>query len=100
MVRSPNVHSPRVAVSHSRTEPQLEGVNANKDLAAIYFRDPFLAYAYLGSIPFFVGIYQAIRFLGYAGRDEASSQATNAGRRTSRAEKPRKLRFDIFISLS
>lgn len=54
-------------------EPHLEGVNANADVWTIYFRDPFLAYAYLGSVPFFVGVYQAFRFLGYAGRDEASS---------------------------
>ena len=27
----------------------------------IYLRDPFLAYVYVGSIPFFIGLYQAFR---------------------------------------
>ena len=54
-------------------EPQLEGRNANADLATIYFRDPFLAYAYLGSLPFFFGLYQAFKLLGYVGQGEAFS---------------------------
>ena len=36
-------------------EPQIEGRNAHATLFEIYFKDPFLAYAYIGSIPFFVG---------------------------------------------
>ena len=55
-------------------EPHLEGVNAHAGFWAVY-ADPFVAYAYLGSVPFFVGVYQASQFLGYAGRDEASSSA-------------------------
>ena len=62
-------------------EPHLEGVNANKSFWAVY-ADPFVAVAYLGSVPFFVGLYQAFRFLGYVGRDEASSpHASQALRR-------------------
>jgi hypothetical protein len=56
-------------------EPQLEGRNANADLVTIYFRDPFLAYAYVGSLPFFFGLYQAFKFLGYVGQGQAFSPA-------------------------
>ena len=56
-------------------EPQVEGRNANADLATIYFRDPFLAYAYVGSLPFFFGVYQAFKFLGYVGQGQAFSPA-------------------------
>lgn len=54
-------------------EPHLEGRNADADLATIYLRDPFLAYVYLGSLPFFFGLYQAIRLLGYLGEGQACS---------------------------
>jgi len=53
-------------------EPHVEGVNAHATFFAVYF-DPFIAYAYIGSIPFFVGLYQAFRLLGYIGRDEIFS---------------------------
>src|SRR6187551_2307539 len=56
-------------------EPHLEGRNAHATPFEIYFKDPFLAYAYLASIPFFVALYQAFKVLGDIGRDEASSQA-------------------------
>ena len=55
-------------------EPQLEGRNTNATQFEIYFKDPFLAYIYLASIPFFVGSYQAFKMLGYARRDEIFSQ--------------------------
>ena len=51
-------------------EPHYEGRNAHATLFAIYFKDPFLAYAYIASIPFFVGLYQAFKVLGYAGRNK------------------------------
>ena len=35
-------------------EPQIEGRNAHATQFEIYFKDPFLAFAYLGSVPFFV----------------------------------------------
>lgn len=50
-------------------EPHVEGRNAHATLFAIYFKDPFLAYAYFASIPFFVGLYQAFKVLGYVGRN-------------------------------
>ncbi|WP_121356427.1 DUF2975 domain-containing protein [Flavisolibacter nicotianae] len=54
-------------------EPHLEGRNAHATLFEIYFKDPFLAYAYIGSIPFFVALYQAFRVVGYAGQNKAFS---------------------------
>jgi len=46
-------------------EPIGEGVNAQATtFSDIYLDDPFLAYAYIASIPFFVGLYQAFKFLG------------------------------------
>lgn len=60
-------------------EPHLEGRNVNATLFQIYFNDPFLAYAYLGSIPFFVALFQAFKVLGYAGQNKIFSQpAVNA----------------------
>ena len=46
-------------------EPQIEGVNAHATIFEIYFKDPFLAYAYIASIAFFVALYQAFKLLGY-----------------------------------
>jgi hypothetical protein len=56
-------------------EPRVEGRNVNADLSTIYFRDPFLAYAYLGSLPFFFGLYQAFKLLGYVDQGQAFSPA-------------------------
>jgi DUF2975 family protein len=55
-------------------EPQVEGRNMTATQFEIYFKDPFLAYIYLAFVPFFVGLYQAFRMLGYARRDEIFSQ--------------------------
>src|ERR1700704_5693726 len=55
-------------------EPHLEGRNAHATLFQIYFNDPFLAYAYIASIPFFVALYQAFKVLEYAGQNEVFSQ--------------------------
>ena len=46
-------------------EPHLEGRNALATLFQIYFKDPFLAYVYLGSLPFYAALYQALKVLGY-----------------------------------
>lgn len=56
-------------------EPHLEGRNVNATLFQIYFKDPFLAYAYLASTPFFVVLYKAFTLLGGAKRDETYSPA-------------------------
>jgi hypothetical protein len=47
-------------------EPHLEGRNAHATTFEIYFKDPFLAYAYIASIPFFVALYQAGKAVGYS----------------------------------
>jgi cytochrome bd-type quinol oxidase subunit 2 len=63
-------------------EPHLEGRNAHATPFEIYFKDPFLAYAYVASIPFFAALYQAFKVLGYAGRDKVFSQAAVKALRT------------------
>ena len=55
-------------------EPQVEGRNVHATQFEIYFKDPFLAYIYLAFVPFFVGLYQAVRMLGYARRNEVFSE--------------------------
>ena len=54
-------------------EPQKEGRNVHATQFEIYFKDPFLAYIYLGFVPFFVGLYQCFRLLGYARNNEIFS---------------------------
>src|SRR3954451_20740324 len=54
-------------------EPQVEGVNKHATNFEIYFKDPFLALVYAGSIPFFIGLYQAFKVLGYVGRNNVFS---------------------------
>jgi hypothetical protein len=56
-------------------EPQIEGVNAHATNFEIYFKDPFLAVVYVGSIPFFIALYQAFKVLGYAGQNKVFSHA-------------------------
>ena len=62
-------------------EPHVEGVNAHATLFEMYF-DPFIAYAYIGSIPFFVALYQAFKLLGYIRRNEIFSQRSVRAIRT------------------
>lgn len=60
-------------------EPQVEGRNKNATQFEIYFQDPLLALVYVGSIPFFVALYQAIRALGDVGREQFfSPEVVNA----------------------
>jgi MFS superfamily sulfate permease-like transporter len=64
-------------------EPHMEGVNANATtLYEIYFDDPFLAYAYVSSIAFFIGLYQVFKLLGYAGQNNMFSQSSVRALRT------------------
>ncbi|MCE7915916.1 MAG: DUF2975 domain-containing protein [Nitrosomonas sp. PRO4] len=53
--------------------PQLEGRAATLDLISIYL-DPLIIYAYIGSIPFFVALYQAFNLLGYVDKNKVFSQ--------------------------
>jgi hypothetical protein len=63
-------------------EPHIEGRNAHATLFEMYFKDPFLACVYIGSIPFFVALYQAVKVLGYAGQNKVFSQAAVNALRT------------------
>jgi Protein of unknown function (DUF2975) len=63
-------------------EPHLEGRNAHATLSEIYFKDPFLAYAYIASISFFVALFQAFKLLGYVGQNKVFSQAAVNALRT------------------
>jgi hypothetical protein len=53
--------------------PQTEGRAANLDLMSIYF-DPLIIYIYIGSVPFFIGLYQAIKLLNFIEAINAFSQ--------------------------
>lgn len=55
-------------------EPHIEGRNIQATLFEIYFKDPFLAYAYIASIPFLVALYQAFMLLGYIGQNKVFSR--------------------------
>ena len=57
-------------------EPHVEGRNAHATTFEIYFHDPFLAYAYAGSIPFFLALYRAFRLAGHVRDHGARSQGT------------------------
>ena len=63
-------------------EPHIEGRNAHATLFEIYFKDPFLAYAYIASISFFVALYQSFKVLGYAGQNRVFSEAAVKAMRT------------------
>ena len=52
--------------------PLTEGRATNLDLFSIY-ADPFIIYAYLSSIAFFVALYQAFKLLGYIGQNKLFS---------------------------
>jgi hypothetical protein len=60
-------------------EPHLEGRNAQATPFEIYCKDPFLAYVYVGSIPFFVALYRAFVVCGDIRRKGAYSQFTVVG---------------------
>src|SRR6266436_771386 len=57
-------------------EPHLEGRNVHATLFEIYFKDPFLAYGYVGSTPFFVALYRVFGLFGHVRQDGAFSQVT------------------------
>jgi len=55
-------------------EPHLEGRNAHATPFEIYFKDPFLAYVYLGSTPFFIALYRAFGLFGQVRQNGGFSQ--------------------------
>ena len=54
-------------------EPHIEGRNIHATNFQIYFNDPFLVLIYIGSIPFFVAVYQAFKVLRYVGQNKVFS---------------------------
>ena len=62
-------------------EPHLEGVNAHAKFFEVYL-DPFIVLVYIGSIPFFVALYQALKVLQYAGENKIFSKAAVNALRT------------------
>jgi hypothetical protein len=63
-------------------EPHIEGRNKHATLFEVYFKDPFLAYAYIASIPFFVSLYQAFKLLEFAGQNKIFTQEAVKALRT------------------
>lgn len=63
-------------------EPHLEGRNAQATTFEIYFKDPFLAYVYAGSIPYFVALHRAFGMFGDLGHKGTCSQVTVDALRT------------------
>jgi len=63
-------------------EPHIEGRNADATLFEIYFKDPFLAYAYVASISFFVALDQSFKLLGYIGQNKIFSEPAVKALRT------------------
>jgi hypothetical protein len=54
--------------------PQTEGRATNLDLISIY-KDPFIIYIYIASIPFFIGLFQTFNLLGYLDKNKIFSKA-------------------------
>lgn len=54
--------------------PQTEGRAVNLDPVSIY-SDPFIIFIYIGTIPFFYGLYQAFKLLNLIDANKAFSQS-------------------------
>ena len=63
-------------------EPHIEGRNAHATTFEIYFKDPFLAYVYLGFTPFFVALYRAFGLFGHVRQNGSFSQVSVDALRT------------------
>lgn len=60
-------------------EPNIEGRNIGATLFEVYFKDPFLAYAYAASTLFFLALYKAFMLLRYIANNEVfTSQSVHA----------------------
>jgi hypothetical protein len=66
-------------------EPVFEGRNAHATLFQVYFNDPFLAFVYVGSIPFFIAAFQLFKVLGFAACHGAFPPTVDASLRRVRA---------------
>lgn len=63
-------------------EPHVEGRNVDATTFEVYFNDPFLAYVYLGSTPFFYALHQAFGLFGDLRRNGKFSPGTVEALRT------------------
>ncbi len=72
------------AVALLLLEPQFEGRNTHATQFEVYFKDPFLAYVYVASTPFFVALYQVVKLLGLARHDLVFSPAAVHALRTTK----------------
>lgn len=54
--------------------PLTEGRAANLDLISIY-KDPFIVYIFIGSAPFFIGLFQAFKLLSLIDANKTFSQS-------------------------
>jgi hypothetical protein len=72
------------AIAFLLWEPHVEGRNAHATVFEIYFKDPFLAYVYLGSTPFFIALHRAFKLLSHLRHTGAVSQVTVEGLGTIR----------------
>lgn len=77
-------------------EPHVEGRNAHATTFEIYFNDPFLAYAYAGSTPYFMALFRAFGLFGHVRRAGAFSQTSVAA---LRAIKHRAMALIGFVAL-
>lgn len=76
--------------------PPHEGRAANLDLISIY-ADPFIIYVYIAFTPFFVGIYQAIKLLGFIEKDKVFSEISVTALRNIKYSA---IVFSAFIALA
>lgn len=65
-----------IAIVFLLWEPHFEGRNLHATVKEIYFNDPFLIFAYIASIPFFIILIHIFRLLGFAGNNTIFSDET------------------------
>lgn len=63
-----------ITVAFMLWEPNIEGRNVNSTLFEVYFKDPFLAFTYIASTPFFFGLFQVFKVLKNVRRDNIFSE--------------------------
>lgn len=70
------------ALAFMLVEPHFEGRNVNATAFEVYFKDPFLIYAYTASIAFFFALYQILKVLEYIKQNKTFSPQTVKALRT------------------
>lgn len=69
------------ALAFLLVEPQFEGRAVDLDLLSIY-TDPFIIYAYIAAIPFFIILYKTFRLLWYTRHNTICSPASSKALQT------------------